>query len=341
MNEQIKQLIEQISQAVQESPETVMAAIQNGGEEGFKQVATLLQKGDVQSAKSMIQQLAGVKKALHGAKLNYIKFLKNQCPDGEELYYYKRGGSVGCGCKKKENGGEIVERAQKGTAVERFKKASTGTTIPSKKDTILPSDTVHIKNPKTGKMEVRDLSGKHKQFKKLTPQEYQRQSNTKKNDIDLKGYEKGGEVKKNRGGSKVVAKFKKHRQGGSLNGIPFYQGGTPKGGINQWTFSERPVYSGNGYEVKNHWIYQNLVNGRYQGDFPPTVAGRTIYSSPYRSDTLYWRTLDPDQSFLFEKTPTKSKDQKSAKQNFYNWVKKAKAQDDSSKQALNRAKKGK
>jgi len=33
--------------------------------------------------------------------------LKNQCPEGEELYYFKKGGkaSVGCGCKKKEDGG--------------------------------------------------------------------------------------------------------------------------------------------------------------------------------------------------------------------------------------------
>ena len=86
MNEQIQQVIEQISQAVQESPETVMAAIQNGGEEGFKQVVTSLQKGDVKSAKAMIQQLAGARKAAHGAKLQYIKKLKNQCPEGEELY---------------------------------------------------------------------------------------------------------------------------------------------------------------------------------------------------------------------------------------------------------------
>jgi len=48
----------------------------------------------------------------------------------------------------------------------------------------------------------------------------------------------GGKVKKNEDGSKIkkncngaVAKFKIHRQGGSLNGIPFMQTGTPKGAI--------------------------------------------------------------------------------------------------------------
>ena len=46
-------------------------------------------------------------KALHGAKLNYFKSLKHQCAEDEEVVYYKRGGSVDCGCKKKEEGGEI------------------------------------------------------------------------------------------------------------------------------------------------------------------------------------------------------------------------------------------
>jgi hypothetical protein len=45
--------------------------------------------------------------ALHGAKLNYFKNLKHQCADDEELVYYKKGGSVDCGCKKKKDGGEI------------------------------------------------------------------------------------------------------------------------------------------------------------------------------------------------------------------------------------------
>ena len=53
------------------------------------------------------------KKALHGAKLNYFRSLKNQCPEGQELVYFRKGGSVTCGCKKKENGGEVT-KAQEG-----------------------------------------------------------------------------------------------------------------------------------------------------------------------------------------------------------------------------------
>jgi hypothetical protein len=34
-------------------------------------------------------------------KLNYVKNLKNQCADDEELVYFKKGGALGCGCRKK------------------------------------------------------------------------------------------------------------------------------------------------------------------------------------------------------------------------------------------------
>ena len=60
------------------------------------------------------------REAAHGTKLNYFKSLKNQCAEDEEVVYFKKGGSVKCGCKKKEDGGEIA-KAQKGTAVEKFK----------------------------------------------------------------------------------------------------------------------------------------------------------------------------------------------------------------------------
>jgi hypothetical protein len=36
------------------------------------------------------------------------------------VVYYKKGGLVGCGCKKKEEGGQVT-KAGLGSAVERFK----------------------------------------------------------------------------------------------------------------------------------------------------------------------------------------------------------------------------
>lgn len=80
------------------------SAIQQLGEEGLKQAyaefMNLLQQQQVQAAK-------------FGAKLNYIKSLRGQCPEGYELSYYKVGGTLCKKCMKKqqamEDGGQIPQ----------------------------------------------------------------------------------------------------------------------------------------------------------------------------------------------------------------------------------------
>ena len=57
------------------------------------------QKGGDKYLQQKLQSLT--QKAAHGAKLQYIKNLKNQCADDEELVYFKKGGSLDCGCVKK------------------------------------------------------------------------------------------------------------------------------------------------------------------------------------------------------------------------------------------------
>lgn len=231
----IMQFIQGLAQTLQADPNQIIQIAQQNPKALEAAVQTYQQTQDMNQAAQAFQQ--GIQAARHGAKLNYIKSLKHQCADDEELYYYKKGGSIGCGCKKKE-GGEIKDENKKESPIAKFK-ARNGVKVPDDKK-ILPTDTVHIQNPKTKKMEVRDLSGKHKQFKKLTKEEYQKQSNDKKNDIDTKGYKKGGKTEKDCGGASIVKKFKaarcgskikKHQYGGSLNGIPFMQGGTPKGSV--------------------------------------------------------------------------------------------------------------
>ena len=90
------------------------------------------------------QQQAQAQKAAHGAKLNYFKSLKNQCAEDEEVVYYKKGGSVGCGCKKKEQGGE-VPTVKQGSAIAKFKTArkmqKAGKMPPVK---VEKNDTVHV-----------------------------------------------------------------------------------------------------------------------------------------------------------------------------------------------------
>lgn len=78
-----------------------------------------VQQLDEQQQKALLQEFQsetqGTPMARLGAKLNYIKRLKNECPDGQEVVYFKKGGSF---CK------QCVEKKQKGgDAIADFKKA--------------------------------------------------------------------------------------------------------------------------------------------------------------------------------------------------------------------------
>lgn len=158
------------------------------------------------------------KKAAHGAKLNYFKSLKNQCAEDEEVVYYKKGGSVGCGCKKKEDGGQVTT-AKEGSAVAKFKEArkmSAGAPFrhetPKRKEGWDKRGNYIV--TKAGIEERRkqleankNEEGEADPNKKLIPQKPKSQPQPKQS------------VKKGCNGA--VAKFKKYHQGGSLNGIPF------------------------------------------------------------------------------------------------------------------------
>ena len=117
-------ILAQIQQLPQEQQQQIMQAFAQWAQQKGVDINQLQQDPNAleQALTQFMQEMQSqTQAARHGAKLNYIKSLKNQCPEGEELYYYKKGGSVGCGCKKKEDGGEI-EKAQKGTkAVDKFK----------------------------------------------------------------------------------------------------------------------------------------------------------------------------------------------------------------------------
>ena len=84
--------------------------VQSLGEEGLKEAYA-------EFTKVMQQQ---VQKAERGAKLNYIKSLKHQCADDEEVVYYKKGGRVSCGCVKKHEDGKKIE-TPKNNVIANFK----------------------------------------------------------------------------------------------------------------------------------------------------------------------------------------------------------------------------
>lgn len=111
MDEQ--QLQQQIVQLVQAAMQGNQQATQQ-----IQQIMQAAQQGDQQAAQiaQMIQQVAQqmqqqqVRAAKFGAKLNYIKQLKGQCPEGYKMEYYKNGGQLCKKCMKiHQDGGEVKQ----------------------------------------------------------------------------------------------------------------------------------------------------------------------------------------------------------------------------------------
>lgn len=84
--------------------------IQNLGEDG-------LQEQYKQFEQLMTQGTEQVSAAAKGAKLNYIKSLRGQCPDGFEMNYFKKGGVICSKCIKKAQAQQATPKAEKGTKV--------------------------------------------------------------------------------------------------------------------------------------------------------------------------------------------------------------------------------
>lgn len=96
-DQQANQTIQKIMQAAQQ------------GDQQAAQVAQLL--------KSIVQQMKGSRKARLGAKLDYIKQSIGECPEGQEVVYFKKGGEICkiCAGKKMQDGG-------KSDPIKNFKK---------------------------------------------------------------------------------------------------------------------------------------------------------------------------------------------------------------------------
>lgn len=100
---------------------------QASGQQGMEQQAMALvqaaEQGDQQAVqvaqllKSIVQQMKGSRKARLGAKLDYIKQFIGECPEGQEVVYFKKGGEICkmCAGKKMQDGG-------KSDPIKEFKK---------------------------------------------------------------------------------------------------------------------------------------------------------------------------------------------------------------------------
>ena len=162
------------------------------------------------------QQQAQAQKAAHGAKLNYFKSLKNQCAEDEEVVYYKKGGSVGCGCKKKEDGGQVTT-AKEGSAIAKFKatrKMQAGKKMEQKKE-----GWDNKGNYIVTKAGIEERKKQLEANKNEEGQAAPKKQETKPQSKPQSKPQAKQPIKKGCNGA--VAKFKMHRQGGSLNRIPF------------------------------------------------------------------------------------------------------------------------
>ena len=197
--EAIMQFVQGIAQVLKAEPQQIVQAAQQNPDALKTAVQVFQQTQDIQqAAKAFAEELQKkTQAARHGAKLNYLKSLKHQCAEDEEVYYYKKGGKAGCGCRKKEDGGELVKDSTKTSkAVEAFKKRKQG-----------------IKKVQT------DFSKDEEQyFKGMNPSNAGEERFKKQAPLPPNKKPKSTtEINKKACGSKL----KKHFKGGSLNRIPF------------------------------------------------------------------------------------------------------------------------
>ena len=111
IEQQAMALVQAAMQGDQQANQTIqkiMQAAQQGDQQAV-QVAKLLQ--------AIAQQMKGSRKAKLGAKLDYIKQSIGECPEGQEVVYFKKGGEICkiCAGKKMQDGG-------KSDPIKEFKK---------------------------------------------------------------------------------------------------------------------------------------------------------------------------------------------------------------------------
>lgn len=111
MEQQAIALVQAAMQGDQQANQTIQKIMQAAqqGDQQAAQVTKLLQ--------AIVQQMKGSRKARLGAKLDYIKQSIGECPEGQEVVYFKKGGEICkiCAGKKMQDGG-------KSDPIKEFKK---------------------------------------------------------------------------------------------------------------------------------------------------------------------------------------------------------------------------
>ena len=167
--------------------------------------------------KQVLQQQQGEPQmAKDGTKLNYLKQLRGQCPEGTELKYFKEGGTICSKCVKAQNGIK-AKKPQK----QYFKK-----------ETVNFNDTVHTADGKA--KSLTDYNGKRldRRFPAYSTKDYQADLKGKNGVFGRKRAEKqdlitaekcGGKTKMEKcGGKAKMERGKKLSKKCKLGGILYF-----------------------------------------------------------------------------------------------------------------------
>ena len=291
----IMQFVQGLAETLQADPQQIVQIAQQNPDALKSAVQVYQETQDIQKAAQAFVQATKqqAQRAAHGAKLQYLKTLKNKCEEGEELVYYKQGGSVKCGCmpKKEESGGEIPENP-----VKRFRKAQKSIQDNVKKVKDKASERVDKNLEKT---EI-TYDPKTKKTRPATKEEIRQRAENRR--LSTQGKGEGNYIQGYKCGDSVK-KFKKHYNGGSLKHIPFMQKGTPKKGLRyipHWYNSVMGIlkkpYKPDWYKStqnrtaffdKKGDYYEQVDKNSLKGDNFRRLIFTKYSQSPIEEDTIY------------------------------------------------------
>lgn len=174
------------AQGVQiQSEQDLKAYAEQLGEEGLKA-----------KYQEFMQKMQGGVKAKLGAKLNYIRKIKGNCPEGEELVYMKEGGRVCAKCMRKAQDGTKTPEKPK-NAVQKFKdkKKKPTTPLPTKYDGVKHEKLAELHAfKKASPAQIDSLNAYGKLYRELPDSIKVRDYN----DQEVQAKACGGKTKKNR-----------------------------------------------------------------------------------------------------------------------------------------------
>lgn len=235
--------------------ETVQQLAQN--QDVWTQLVQIYQQQGLQGVMSALQQLASQQQAASakkGAKLNYLKRISNNCPEGTRLVYFKAGGQICSKCEAiaKQKGDTMAdikkEIMQKGNKIKKpevkkkvdVKKETTPTRWTPKDDKRFAelkstqkqpltreerADSIHLQkkwNNATNQNKYNLEEGKCgcKIKKKACGSKLKAKKGIKTKACPKCGKVHSGKCQKHEMGG-ILAAMKKFKNGGSLKSIPF------------------------------------------------------------------------------------------------------------------------